>query len=156
MKFTDRYWLEETIKITFSSKKSENPVRSKLFLILFCFLYICNPVHTGAAGLDESLYVTNGTVLTIAGNATNIYLGGDFTSVSPKTGSGVVLNSTSGSRDTAFPEVAGDIYVVISDGENPNGWYIGGEFTSVGGYAHDNFARINSDGTVNTFFALVR
>ena len=155
MKFTDRYRLEETIKITFSSKKSKNPVWSKLFLILFCFLYICNPVHTGATGLDESLYVTNGTVLTIVGDATNIYLGGYFTSVSPKTGNGVVLNSTSGSRDTTFPEVAGDIYVVISDGEDPNGWYIGGEFTSVGGFAHDNFAHINSDGTVNMLFALI-
>jgi len=154
MKFMDLCRLEETVKIIFPSNKNENYTLSKLLLVLFCFLFICNPTHTRATGIDESLYVTNGTVYAIAGDATNTYIGGDFTSVGPKTGGGVVLNSTSGALDTTFPEVAGDIYNVISDGENPNGWYIGGEFTSVGGYAHDNLAHINPDGTVDELFTL--
>jgi hypothetical protein len=98
---------------------------------------------------DPGAYTTNGPVYAIARAAGRTYIGGDFTRVGQRSGSGVVL-SPGGSRQ-AFPEVAGgDVRTTVSDGAG--GWYIGGSFTAVGGESHVGLAHVKPDGTVDHDF----
>lgn len=91
-------------------------------------------------------YTTNGAVHAIASANGTTYVGGDFTRVGRRTGSGVVLSPT-GDRQ-GFPEVAGgDVHTAVSDGGG--GWFIGGDFTAVGGQSHIALAHIRSDGTAD-------
>ena len=45
---------------------------------------------------NPNMWVTNGAVSAIVRSGNTIYLGGDFTYVGPKTGSGVQLSSSTG------------------------------------------------------------
>ena len=130
----------------------ENGIRIPVSIFFFLLLFFQNGVTSEATGLVEDLYVTNGTVYTIAENDTTVFIGGDFTVISRKTGSMVELNPFSSVRNSVFPVVIGSVNVMISDGEEPNGWYIAGEFTSIGGNSIYNIAHINPDGTVDTAF----
>ncbi|MCF6324663.1 MAG: chitobiase/beta-hexosaminidase C-terminal domain-containing protein [Gammaproteobacteria bacterium] len=94
-----------------------------------------------------------GDVLIAGGKFTSVedesqlYIGGDFTYIGPSTGSGVVVNATGGVQ-SAWPEIDGDIYTVISD--DADGWYIGGSFSRVGAVARNNIAYISYAGVVNS------
>ncbi|HMU67463.1 MAG TPA: hypothetical protein PKE57_09965, partial [Cellvibrionaceae bacterium] len=74
------------------------------------------------------------------------YLGGDFTRFAAATGSGVVLNATTGAPRN-FPKVDGHVFAVVSDGAG--GWYIGGNFGAVGCEPRSNLAHITQDGTLS-------
>jgi hypothetical protein len=75
--------------------------------------------------------VPNGPVKAIVRVGDTAYIGGDFTRIGPASGSGVVLNTTSGVRDGRWPAVAGgEVRLAASDGSG--GWYIAGEFSHVG------------------------
>lgn len=94
-------------------------------------------------------YTVNGPVRAIAHAGGRTFIGGDFTRVGRRTGSGAVLSDAGARRD--FPEVAGgDVHASISD--QAGGWYIGGTFTSVGGQPHARLAHVNADGTVDGGF----
>ncbi len=97
---------------------------------------------------NPKFWVTDGWgVYAIALTENTIYIGGEFTRVSPQTGSGAAIDTTSGLLVPGFPEVDGLILAVISDGTG--GWYIGGLFSSVGGADRNNIAHILSDGSVD-------
>lgn len=94
--------------------------------------------------------VTNGQVHAIEADSDHIYLGGSFTMVGPRTGSGIALDQGGdGAPEVgSFPEVAGGtVRAVVPDGSG--GWIIGGDFDYVGGVEIPNLARIAADGTVD-------
>jgi len=85
------------------------------------------------------------------GDKSRLYIGGDFTYIGPSTGSGVVVDPSpaSGVVQSGWPEIDGDVYVAIPDGNN--GWYVGGSFSRVGSEVRNNIARINSNQSVNAW-----
>jgi trimeric autotransporter adhesin len=97
--------------------------------------------------------VANSTVMAMAIDSANeiLYLGGVFTTLGPRSGSGLEFNTTTGTRVTTAPEVTGRIERVISDGAG--GWYIAGGFSHVAGVARAELAHILPDGTLDLDFA---
>jgi trimeric autotransporter adhesin len=76
------------------------------------------------------------------------YIGGSFSRIGPRSGSGVVLDARSGTRDARWPTVAGgSVSAAIPDGSG--GWYIAGEFSHVGGLHRNGLAHIRSNRSVD-------
>lgn len=89
----------------------------------------------------------NGDVVTIASDATHVYLGGSFTYVGANSGPGVAVNELTGTRLATIARVrGGEIRAAVSD--RKGGWYIGGSFTTVGGQTRNGLARILSTGAL--------
>lgn len=97
------------------------------------------------------LWGTNGTVNTMLKDGNTLYVGGNFTSVSPNTGGGAALDTSTGITPTGvIPRtINGTVNAVVPDGSG--GWYIGGNFTKVGADTRNRIARINSDGSLNSW-----
>ena len=94
-------------------------------------------------------YVTNSNVKSVLRSGGTTYLGGNFTTIGPRTGRGVPVSSSSGTPQSGFPDVAGGaVLAVVSDGTG--GWVIGGNFTHVGGAARNRIAHIDSAGDLDT------
>jgi len=94
--------------------------------------------------------VTNRPVRAIAVAADGTtYLGGDFTTVGIKTGTGVPISLDHGRVNGAFPEVNGGIFATVADGNG--GWYIGGDFTLVDGVSRNRLAHIRANGTLGSW-----
>ncbi len=92
----------------------------------------------------------NGGIRTTELGVNNVYLGGTFSSVGTCMGGGVPIHKSFGTLSPSlgtFPEVAGTIKTVISDGQN--GFFIGGDFSHVGGIRSKNLAHIRGDWTVD-------
>jgi hypothetical protein len=101
------------------------------------------PIHT---------WVPNGSVEALVRVGGTVYVGGDFTRISPPTGSGVVFASASGKQEPAWPTVTGTGYrgavqAVAPDGAG--GWYIGGNFDRVDGIPIHGLAHIRGDRSVD-------
>jgi trimeric autotransporter adhesin len=131
-----------------------NPTRLIGLLAALLTLLVLAPVadaefsSTPAPGL-----VTDGPVEALASSGDNIYLGGSFETVGPRTGVGVQFTPSLSERSTAIPQVSGSgavITTVISDGAG--GWFIGGRFSSVGGVPRTNLAHILANDTVDPHF----
>jgi len=101
-----------------------------------------------AQTIDNTLWVTNGTVNAMVQVGSTIYIGGNFTQVGPATGGAIPLDATTG-QPIAIPKVAGYVNAVAPDGTG--GWYVGGTFTHVGGVPRSNLAHILADGTVSAW-----
>ncbi len=114
--------------------------------LLLCFVLV---QLATSQQIRNDLWVTNGEVRAMARDGSTLYIGGNFTQVGPYTGSGVLLNTTSGQRLTPWPAVNGTVYAAASDGAG--GWYIGGDFSRVGGIERNHLAHIRSDGTVGNW-----
>lgn len=80
-----------------------------------------------------------------------IYLGGEFTSLSPNLPTSAMLNAVNGHADLTFPPVAGILYSVIPDGAG--GWFIGGRFNRVGNFARTNLAHLLANNAVDPAWA---
>lgn len=111
------------------------------------------PLITRAQNLQENMWVTNGTVSSVATNqdGSTIYVGGSFDYVGPVTGYGGALDLTTAEADSAMPKVNGTIHAVVSDGAG--GWYVGGSFSQVGGLIRNNLVRIKADKSVDPAFS---
>ena len=96
---------------------------------------------------------TNGKILTIANSNGINFIGGNFSQVSPITGTAVLIDKITTNKTINFPKVNGTIYAVESDSEG--GFYIGGNFSKVGGLARNNIAHIDKDGLVTAFAPVV-
>lgn len=90
-------------------------------------------------------------VFAIARSENTIYVGGNFASVGPATGGGVLIDPRTATCAPGFPKVAGKVNAAVPDGRG--GWYIAGLFTSVGGHARGNVARISATGKVESWRA---
>lgn len=100
---------------------------------------------------DPGAYTTNGPVYALARTGGRTYVGGDFTRVGRRSGSGAVLSPLDASRQS-FPEVTGgEVRAVVSD--RAGGWYIAGTFTSVGGESHLGIAHLTAGGVDSGFRA---
>lgn len=108
------------------------------------------PLDVVAPQQPDSTYVTNGPVYTFARGNGQIYLGGAFSQVGPRTGPFAATSPITGRLDESMPPVsggAGRIDAIVSDGAG--GYFIGGAFTHVGGVVRDNAAHVLADGTVD-------
>src|SRR5258705_11882271 len=84
-------------------------------------------------------------VLAIARDGSTIYIGGNFSSVGPASGGGVLLDAYSGTLSPRFSKIAGRVNAVASDGRG--GWFVGGLFAAVGGSPRNNLAHLLGDRT---------
>ena len=76
------------------------------------------------------------------------YVAGSFTAFdSWATGGGALVDSQTGSVNSSFPKVTGNIVASAADGSG--GFYIGGTFDAVDGVSRSNLAHINSDGSLD-------
>lgn len=101
-----------------------------------------------AQNIRDDFYVTNGRVESTALSGNTLYLGGTFTQVGPFTGTGVVIDSTTG-LPLVIPKVTGVVHDVEPDGSG--GWFIAGNISAVGGVARNKMAHILADGTVDAW-----
>lgn len=97
------------------------------------------PSDDGAPLAD---WAFDGTVNALLRHGSSWYVGGNFSSVGQTTGGGVPT-LFDGGMPLHFPEVAGQVFAVESDGAG--GFYIGGSFTSVGGLPRSNVAHLFPD-----------
>lgn len=122
-------------------------------LVLALGSCLIGPASSAGATTDvpaDGMFVANGPVNAVAVSGGYTYLGGSFSMVGPRIGSGMELSATGSGEPTpsAFPQVAGgEVHAVAPDGSG--GWYIGGTFTHVGGQARSRLAHINSDGSLD-------
>src|SRR5262249_46854831 len=101
--------------------------------------------------VQQDLYVTNGTVRSVALSNGILYLAGTFTQVGPATGTGVPISATTGQAIAPFARVSGGaVNAVVSDGSG--GWYIGGTFTAVNQLPRTRLAHVLSDGSVASWY----
>ncbi|MCC6349081.1 MAG: T9SS type A sorting domain-containing protein [Candidatus Eisenbacteria bacterium] len=87
----------------------------------------------------------------IARSGNTIYVGGNFATVGPASGGGVLIDPRTASCAPACPKVAGKVNAVVAD--DRGGWYIAGLFSSVGGTRRGNIARISATGAVEAWSA---
>src|SRR5437016_4271085 len=66
--------------------------------------------------LTDTAYVTDGFVNAVTQSSGTLYIGGNFTQVGPRTGGFSAIDSSTGSPDLSYPEVAGEVDAVASDG----------------------------------------
>ena len=105
------------------------------------------PAWAPIASSPDRTWVTDGTVDAVARLGDTVYIGGSFTSVGPRTGSGAAIDTATGQPDLAMPELGGGrVYAVAGDGAG--GWFVGGSF-SIGGY---ELVHIRADKTVDSSF----
>ena len=92
-------------------------------------------------------WIPDGAVHAILETNGVIFLGGEFTSLSPNAPTTALLNAVNGLSDVTFPAVNGVIHSAIPD--NSGGWYLGGLFNRVGSQARTNLAHIFADNSVD-------
>ena len=93
---------------------------------------------------DPNLWITNGTVYSVARSGGTLFIGGDFTRVSPATGNLLVIDQATGAPQAPFPMVAGIVMASAPDGDG--GWYIGGDFIAVRGEPRGGLAHLDAGG----------
>jgi hypothetical protein len=76
-----------------------------------------------------------------------LFVGGNFTRLSPPTGSAVVVDLQGHYIAGAFPLVAGTVHDIVAD--NAGGWLVAGAFVSVNGHPFAGFARVAPDRTLD-------
>lgn len=100
--------------------------------------------------------VTNGAVFAITVTATDVYIGGYFSMIGPRTGCGVPVDMVTGAVTPGFPQltgyVNGDITSVVSD--NNGGWFVSGTLRYVAGMPRMGVAHIYSNGSLDPDFNL--
>lgn len=102
-----------------------------------------NQTISGDWGMDDKV-----TAMTYNGG--NLYFGGAFQYVGTAVGAGVPTDASTGAQSaSSLAQVNGNVFTSIADGSG--GWYIGGSFTKIGGVARSRIARINSDGSLNSW-----
>ncbi|MBN2148809.1 MAG: hypothetical protein JW726_15585 [Anaerolineales bacterium] len=98
--------------------------------------------------LATELWVPNGPVQDTLLSGHILYIAGSFDRIGPPTGGFVGLDPDTAVQDTAWPRVAGSVYVILEDGSG--GWYIGGQFSAVDDTPRSNLAHILTDGTLDS------
>ena len=99
----------------------------------------------------SDFWVPDGVVHAILETNGVIYLGGEFTSLSPNAPAAALLNAVNGRSDVTFPAIHGTIYSAIPDGAG--GWYVGGRFNQIGHEARTNLAHLLADNSLDAAWA---
>ena len=114
-------------------------------IIAFWFLGIV--VQTGAQQIRKNTYGTNGEVRATATNGSSVFVGGNFTQVFKRTGSGYLADAITGQPVQTLPSVTlgnnpGTINTMVADGSG--GWFIAGNFDQVAGVSRSNLAHLTA------------
>lgn len=131
----------------FTMNTSSTPLFKSLALTFVLTLALFQ--LSNAQTVHENMPVTNGEVTAIVRNGNTLYLSGRFRGLGPYVPYGSSINMTTGQPDLDYVKPDDAVYAVVSDGAG--GWYIGGDFTHVGGVARNHVARINADGSLNSW-----
>jgi hypothetical protein len=107
-------------------------------------------VDPPSAATPAGTYAVDGQVHALLANGTKTYLGGDFTEIGPRTGSGIEVSPATAVRLPGTPQVAGNISVAVPDGSG--GLFIAGGFVRVGGLPRPSVAHLLPDGGIDPFF----
>jgi hypothetical protein len=106
--------------------------------------------YLAAIGTDSSLQSwnpnANNTVRALAVSGTNIYAGGDFTTIGSTTRNYLAAIGTDGSLQSWNPNANSSVNALAVSGSTV---YAGGQFTSIGGQARSRIVSLNADGSVN-------
>ena len=119
----------------------------KRILILAISVFSTLHAATLSDTCRQATWETNGIVRTILPIGDKVYIGGEFTYVGPHTGSGLPINTITGSVLPVYPRVDGSVLAVVADGKG--GWFIGGTFTKVEGNVRNNLAHVLADGRLD-------
>jgi hypothetical protein len=87
----------------------------------------------------------------------DLYVGGEFTTYNGIASNNIIRLNSDGTVDTAFVAWSGfdeTVTSIISVTDGSGDLYVGGEFTTYRGIASNHIIRLNSDGTVDTEFAV--
>jgi len=95
----------------------------------------------------EDFWVSDNFVSAMAPLGDKLLVGGSFRYLGPPTGSGVVLDSATGTLREDFPQVTGTVYASIADGAG--GWFIAGDLERVGDVPVGNLVHLRNDATLN-------
>lgn len=116
-------------------------------------LTISNLFTSSAQTLQTNLPSANGTINAIRTVGSTIYLGGSFTYLGKPYGRAIMSNTGTSTVNTSFPvfgtESSDEVKSIAADGSG--GYYVVGNFTSVGGSTRNYIARVNSNGTLNSW-----
>ena len=117
-----------------------------VLLALSLFLPVVCRAEDRDAERSAALWGANNWVLAVARAGNTLFAGGYFNRMGPITGACVPVDPSSGRVRSRYPQVAGTVRVIVSDGEG--GRYMGGAFVGVGGVPRQNLAHVLADGTV--------
>ena len=93
-----------------------------------------------------------GRVLAIAPVGTTWFIGGDFVSIGPATGTLAPFDATTGRLLPQFPEADGPVSAIVADGDG--GFYVGGSFMHLGGLPRPGVAHLLADLGVDPDFVV--
>ncbi len=99
--------------------------------------------------LNKNWWITDDVVKTVLEYNGKVYLGGHFNYIGPDAPYGGCVDVITEEADTNYLTPNGAVNAVIADGSG--GWYIGGEFTFIGNTPRKHIARLNSDGTLDSW-----
>lgn len=90
----------------------------------------------------DAFWSVNGEVHALAASENVLYVGGDFSRLSPRTGPLAAFSPESGQLQP-FPRIAGGtVNAIVGDGRG--GWFVGGDFATIGGIACPNLAHVTA------------
>ena len=92
-------------------------------------------------------WVPDGVVHSILETNGIIYLGGEFTSLSPNLPTTAMVNAVNGRADLSFPTILGLVHCAIPDGGG--GWFLGGRFHRVNDALRTNLVHLLADNTID-------
>jgi hypothetical protein len=120
-------------------------VMKRVLLALFSLLLAGNIIR--AQSIDTSLWVTNGPINALLVRDSLLFMGGDYSQVSPCTGHFVALDSVTAEYDLPFPKVDGRVNCIEQDSFGRI--YVGGRFDRVGNTPISNLFRMNQQGQID-------
>ena len=120
-----------------------------LFFSLFFTLVLIQVYAQQSVGYIDTWWKPNGPVNTITNSGNKVYVGGQFTYIGPMNSYGASVDKNTGAPNLNNLHPNGQVNICVSDGVG--GWYIGGNFTSFNAVARHFIARINADGTLNSW-----
>jgi Secretion system C-terminal sorting domain/Domain of unknown function (DUF5122) beta-propeller len=117
----------------------------RVLLVVFSFFLAGHDLS--AQFSDTTLWSPNGPVHSLYLRDSLLYVGGDFSQVSPVTGHLVAVDSVTGQYQLPFPMIDGVVNCLEKDSQNY--LYVGGKFTHVGVLPFQNLFRITPQGNVD-------
>ena len=97
------------------------------------------------------------SISAISDGSGDVYVGGGFTTYNGTASNRIIRLNSDGTVDTAFEIGVGfdePVLSIIATSDGSGDLYVGGEFTTYNGIASNRIIRLNSDGTVDTAFAV--